>query len=215
MSMIIRSGDRAILARFILALLLLPTVAGAQSPSLIPPVYLAPKYLAAANAPSRAVLAGPEEPGERLVVTGRVMHGTTPVAGASVYIFQTDAKGFYAPGRSGPDAELDPRLHVALRSDADGRYEVQTIRPGSYNNNAAHLHYLVVAQGYKPRIFDLWFQDDPILVKRREAGEPQVPASIRDSVPYKAAPDVVAIRPVIRDKAGTWHVVRDLDMIPE
>ena len=182
---------------------------------LVPAVYLSAKYLAAVDAPSSIVVAGPDEPGERLVVTGRVIDGTTVIAGASIYVFQTDAKGLYAPGRSDPDAELDPRLHGALRTDAEGRYRYETIRPGSYGGNAAHVHYIVVAAGYKPRIFDLWFQDDPILVARRQAGEPLIPQSIRNSAYYKAAPDVVAIRPVRRDAAGTWHVVRDLDMLPE
>jgi protocatechuate 3,4-dioxygenase beta subunit len=199
----------------VLGSVLFAAIAGAQTLSLIPPPYLAPQYLAPPGAPSSIVIAGPNEPGERLVVTGRVIEGTKPVAGASVYVFQTDAKGLYAPGRSGPDAELDPRLHGALRTDAEGRYRYETIRPGSYGGNAAHVHYVVVARGYKPRIFDLWFQDDPILVARRQAGEPQVPQSIRNSPFYKAAPDVVAIRPVARDSAGTWHAVRDLDMIPE
>jgi protocatechuate 3,4-dioxygenase beta subunit len=198
-----------------LASILLAAAVGAQAPSLIPPPYLSPKYAAPPDAPSSIVIAGPDEPGERLVVTGRVIDGTNLIGGASVYVFHTDAKGFYAPGRSGPDAELDPRLHGALRTDAEGRYRYETIRPGSYNNNAAHVHYIVVTAGYNPRIFDLWFQDDPILVARREAGEPQIPQSLRNSPFYKAAPDGIAIRPVTRDASGIWHVVRDLDMIPE
>lgn len=160
-------------------------------------------------------MAGPDEPGERLVVTGRVIDGTKLIAGASVYVFHTDAKGFYAPDRSGPDAELDPRLHGALRTDVEGRYRYETIRPGSYGGNAAHVHYVVTARGYKPRIFDLWFQDDPILVARRQAGEPEIQQSMRNSSFYQAAPDLIAIRPVRRDAAGIWNAVRDLDMIPE
>ena len=197
-----------------LAFILLTAALRAQTPSLIPPPYLSPKYIAAPDAPSSVVIAGLDEPGERLVVTGQVRYGMMPVAGASVYVFHTDVKGLYAPDRSGLDAELDPRLHGALRTDAEGRYRYETIRPGSYGG-AAHVHYTVVAPGYKPRIFDLWFQDDPILVARRQAGEPQIQQSMRNSPFYKAAPDLIAIRPVIRDGAGIWHAVRDLDMIPE
>ena len=193
----------------------LATAAGTQPEPLIPPPYLSPKYVASPGAASRIVVAGPTEPGERLVVTGRVIAGTKGIAGASVYVFQTDAKGRYSLEHSGPDAELDPRLHGALRTDGDGRYRYETVRPGSYGGNAAHVHYIVVAEGYKPRIFDLWFQDDPILVARRTAGEPEVPPSIRDSPIYKVAPDVVSIRPVTRDAAGTWHAVRDLQMIAQ
>jgi protocatechuate 3,4-dioxygenase beta subunit len=198
-----------------LAFVLLASGAGAQVPSLIPAVYLEPKYAAAPNAPSSIVVAAPEEPGERLVVTGRVMNGTKLIAGASVYVFHTDAKGRYATDRSGPDAELDPRLHGAMRTDAQGQYRYETIRPVGYNNGAAHVHYVVVAAGYKPRLFDLWFQDDPILVARRQAEEPEIPLSLRRTPHYKAAPDGIVIRPVTRDAAGVWHAVRDLDMIPE
>jgi protocatechuate 3,4-dioxygenase beta subunit len=144
-----------------------------------------------------------------------VIDGTKPIVGASVYVFQADIQGRYAPGQSGPDAELNPRLHGALRTDADGQYRYETIRPGSYDNNAAHVHYIVVAMRYRPRIFDLWFQDDPILVARLQAAEPIIPLSLRRSLYYQAAPDVIAVRPVRRDAAGIWHAVRDLDMVPE
>ena len=187
----------------------------AQSVQLVPAEYLAPKYLAAPDAPSSIVIAGPDEPGERLVVTGRVIYGSTPIAGASVFVFHTDSQGVYAPGRRGPDAELDPRLHGALRTDSEGRYEFRTIRPGSYDNHAAHVHYVVVAPGYKSRIFELEFQDDPILVRRRQAGAEQIPQSLRITPSFKLAPDSIAIRPVVRDTAGAWHAVRDLDMILE
>lgn len=97
------------------------------------------------------------------------------MAGVSVYVFHTDAEGRYAKDISGNEAELNPRLHGALRTDAQGRYGYETIRPGSYDNNPAHVHYVVVAPRYKPRLLDLWFEDDPILVARRErrrAGSP-------------------------------------------
>ena len=187
----------------------------AQSVQLTPPEYLAPQYLAAPNAPSRIVIAGPEEPGERLVVTGRVIYGSTPVAGASVFVFHTDLHGAYAPGLSGNDAEMNPRLRGTLRTDSEGRYEFSTIRPGSYDNNAAHVHYVVVAPGYKPRIFELEFQDDPVLIRRRQAGAEQIPQSLRNTPAYKLAPDSITIRPVVKDAAGTWQAVRDLDMIRE
>ena len=43
--------------------------------------YLAPQYTAPEDAPSRVVIAGKDEPGERLVVTGRTLIGDKPVAG--------------------------------------------------------------------------------------------------------------------------------------
>lgn len=113
----------------LLLLVVFTAAASSQEPKLIPAPYLAPQYLARPDASSSIVVAGKDEPGERLVVTGRAVDGTTPVAGVSVYVFQTDAKGRYARDSSGSDAELNPRLHGALRTDGQGRYRYETIRP--------------------------------------------------------------------------------------
>lgn len=187
-------------------------IVSSQEDELVPAPYLAPQYTAASDAPASVVMTGANEPGERLVVTGRVLDGAEPIAGASIFVFQTDAAGRYAPGKSGNDAELDPRLRGLLRTDRQGQYRYETIRPGSYNGNAAHVHYVVKAAGYKARLLDLWFEDDPILVARRAAGEPEIPAGIRNSSYYKASSDVVAIRPVARDASGAWHATRDIRM---
>lgn len=199
-----------------LAVLVVVASPGVHAQCVIAPEHLSALAALPANAPWNIVVAGPEEPGERLVVEGRVVDGTTPIAGASVYVFHTDAQGFYAPGRHDPAAaESNPRLHGALRTDREGRYRFETIRPGSYDGLAAHVHYVVLASGYRPRVFEVQFQDDPILVARVQAGVPQIPQSLRDSPCFKAGPDVIAIRPVRRDAAGISHVVRDLDMFPE
>lgn len=199
-----------------LVFILLVAAPRAQAQCIFAPEYLAALAALAPNAPSSIVVAGPDEPGERLVVTGRVVDGIEPVVGASVYVFHTDVKGFYAPGTNDAfAAELHPRLHGALRTDAEGRYRYETIRPGSYQGIAAHVHHVVAAAGYKTRLFETQFQDDPILVARRKAGEPELPQSIRNSPCFKAQPDIIAIRPVRRDAAGIGHVVRDVDMFPE
>jgi protocatechuate 3,4-dioxygenase beta subunit len=195
---------------------LLLAAASARAQCVFAPEYLSYLAALAPDAPSSIVVAGRDEPGERLVVTGRAMDGTKPVVGAAVYVFHTDAKGFYVPGSGdAAAAELSPRLRGGLRTDAQGQYRYETIRPASYQGIAAHVHYVVVAPGYKPRLFDLQFQDDPILVARRQAGEPEIPQSIRNSPCFKSQPDLIAIRPVRRDASGVWHVVRDLDMVPE
>jgi protocatechuate 3,4-dioxygenase beta subunit len=199
----------------VLVLTLLAAAVSAMDELLVPSVYLSPKFTAPPDAPSNIVVAGVDEPGERLVVTGRVIYGSTLIADASIFAFQTDASGVYAPGLETPEAELEPRLHGLMRTDPEGRYRYETVRPASYDNNAAHVHYIVIASGYKPRLFDLWFQDDPILVARRQAGEPQIPQGMRNNDYFLAGPDFIAIRPVMRDSSGTWHAVRDLDMIPE
>jgi protocatechuate 3,4-dioxygenase beta subunit len=175
-------------------------------PPYFPDVYLAAQYEAPIDAPSRVVVAGADEPGERLVVSGRVLHGGQPVAGVSIYVFQTDVEGRYSKVLTGNEAELDPRLRGLMRSDANGGYEYETIRPGHYDGNPAHVHYLVRAPGsYYPMLLDLWFDDDPELESRRKAGRPEIPPSFPKNT--------VAIRPVVRDAAGVWHATRDIEMV--
>ena len=123
--------------------------------------------VAAKDAPPRTSLVPGNEPGERLVVTGRVFgpDGKTPVEGASLYVYQTDKTGIYT--RPVNDSR-NPRLKGYLRSDAQGRYEYSTIKPGSYPNtqNPAHIHYVVNATGYKERVFEIVFDDDPLVDQR-------------------------------------------------
>jgi protocatechuate 3,4-dioxygenase beta subunit len=126
-----------------------------------------------ATATPRAVLAGASEPGTRLLVRGRLFtaDGERPAAGAILYAYQTDATGVYNT-KAGP-----PRLRGFMKTDADGRFEYDTIRPGSYPGtaNAAHVHHQAWGGGFPAQwISDLNFADDPFVSAadraRSEAG---------------------------------------------
>jgi hypothetical protein len=69
----------------VLVLTLLAAAVSAMDELLVPSVYLSPKFTAPPDAPSNIVVAGVDEPGERLVVTGRVIYGSTPIADASLF----------------------------------------------------------------------------------------------------------------------------------
>lgn len=109
-----------------------------------------------------ARLAPPGEPGSRLRVEGLVLapDGTTPAAGVVVYAYQTDATGVYAPpGRP-------PRLRGWMRTDSDGRFAYDTVRPGSYpgGRNPAHVHHQLWGAGWPAQWGnDLLFDDDPLV----------------------------------------------------
>ena len=185
----------------------------AQTVGFIVAEYLAPQFTAPENAPSDTVIAGRDEPGERLVVTGRTLDGTKPVGGVSLYVFHTDAKGRYATdGSSNQAAELNPRLHASLRTDGQGRYRYETIRPGGYGFplGASHVHYVVKAAGYEPLLLALQFQDDPVV---RKAGKPLLDSDAFKNGPCKSRPDCVLTQPVKRDSRGVSHVVRDIQMV--
>jgi len=179
--------------------------------------YNAPQFTAPENAPSTAVIVGKDEPGQRLVVTGRTLEGTKPIAGVSLFIFHTDAEGLYAPNVSIQYAEFHPRLHVALRTDSEGRYRYETIRPGSYGTppGPSHVHYVVKAQGYQPRLLALQFDDDPIILSLRKAGKGLVDPNddAFKNGPCKSRPDCVLTQPVTRDAQGVAHVTRDIQMV--
>jgi protocatechuate 3,4-dioxygenase beta subunit len=188
----------------------------AQAPELIVPEYLAAKYTAAADAPSMVTVAGQDEPGERLIVTGRALDGGRPIAGVSLYVFHTDVRGRYATDIIDLNAaELNPRLHGSLRTDSKGEYQYQTIRPGSYDNGPAHVHYVVKAPGYKPLLLSLQFEDDPVVVGRRKYGIPLMDPDAFKNGPCKSRPDCVLTRPVMRDARGVWRVTRDIQMVRE
>lgn len=177
--------------------------------------YLAPRYTARADAPPTTTIAATNEPGERLTVTGRTLDGAIPVAGVSLYVFHTDARGRYARDLpNGGAAELNPRLHGLIRTDAQGRYQYDTIRPGFYNG-PRHVHYVVTAPGYVPRLVNLWFHDDPLLVARRQAGYPVIDDAVRALPACRPRPDCVVVSPVSRDARGIWHASRDIQMVKE
>ena len=199
---------------FLLIVLAVPHAAS-QTPELITPEYLAPQFTAPPNAPSNVVVAGRDEPGDRLIVTGRTLVRTTPVAGVSLYVFHTDIEGLYAKNVNSSWAELHPRLYGALRTDAQGRYRYETIRPAGYNNGAAHVHYVVKASGYKPLLIALEFEDDPIHVMRRKADKPALDPAVLNGPVCRSRPDCVVVSPVMRDAQGVWHATRDIQMVKE
>lgn len=123
--------------------------------------------LAASANSFTATLAGADEPGVRLNVHGYVMDAAgRPIAGATVKAHHADARGLYhLPGMR------EPRLRGTVVTDARGRFELHTIRPGSYpgTNEAGHIHFEVSAAGYATQ----W----PVL--EFENGSPANDATIR------------------------------------
>jgi len=109
------------------------------------------------NDEGRALLS-PEEPGERIVLEGRVLGGDcAPLADAELDLWHADAagtydlKGFVLRGR--------------FRTASDGRFAIDTVLPGRYLNGATyrprHLHLKVRAKGHAELTTQLYFPGDP------------------------------------------------------
>lgn len=161
-------------------------------------VLLSAALVTQAQGSPRISLASADEPGERLIVSGRVFgpDGKTPVADASLYVYQTDKDGIYS--RPVNDSRT-PRLRANLRSDSEGRYEYSTVKPGSYpdTQNPAHIHYVVKAPGFRERIFEIVFEDDPLVTGRIRAD------ATREGSGF-------SIRPLSRDAQGVLRCTQDI-----
>jgi protocatechuate 3,4-dioxygenase beta subunit len=121
---------------------------------------------APSDAPSTGRVASPGEPGDRLTVDGVVVTTDgSPVRDASIYVYQTDAEGYY--GVKPVSDNRNPRLKLFLRSAGNGTWSFDTIRPGSYPGSRvpAHIHFEVSAPRFAPRIFEIVFEGDPFITE--------------------------------------------------
>ena len=115
-----------------------------------------------ADSPSQITIPPAGEPGTSLVVSGRVFgpDRKTPVAGAMIYVYHTDARGYYRLDGS----FSNPRLHGCVKTDAEGHYEIRTIKPGAYPGRSipAHIHVKIAAAGFRDaNDLEIQFEGDP------------------------------------------------------
>lgn len=106
----------------------------------------------------RARIAGDDEPGERLRLSGTVYQsdGRTPAADVLLYLHQTHAGGLYEGGAGSGLARRHGRLRGWVRTGEDGRYVFDTIVPGIYpdREGPAHIHLVVEENGRSPYYID-------------------------------------------------------------
>lgn len=126
------------------------------------------------------------EPGRRLVVHGRVFapDGRTPLEGITVYAYNTDTSGYYGWNHK----EYPPRLYGWMRTDGNGRFELETIFPGHYPGMhvPAHIHFTLWGKEYPPQwIEELRFVGDPYITNEMlaEAAEDGEFSSIQELTP--------------------------------
>jgi len=169
-----------------------------------------PQIIAPRNAPAQARIASAGEPGERLIVSGQITDGTKPIAGASIYVHQADAKGDPSRQCTGCPHPHSPRLHAVMRTDAQGRYRFETIRPGRMSEEtAAQLEFIMTTGDYIGWKFALAFADDPVVIEQQS----------RPRGPIRCAYDLSrdcgtfahrSVRLATKDAKGVWHVTQDL-----
>lgn len=115
------------------------------------------------------------EPGERMEISGIIyqLDGQTPASNVILYIYHTDAKGFYSPA---PNMTGLARRHGHLRgwikTGANGEYKFATIRPAPYPKAdiPAHIHPIVKEPDKNEYYIDEYvFDDDPLLTNEKRA----------------------------------------------
>jgi catechol 1,2-dioxygenase len=129
-------------------------------------------------------LAGDAEPGQRLMLRGAVLSSDcrTPLPRTVIEIWQANDEGHYDKKEPGNFLEsMKPRLRGMLLTDANGRYEIETIVPGSYPippgvpglekygglTRARHIHVKVLPFLHVALTTQLYFKNDEHL-----AGDP-------------------------------------------
>jgi protocatechuate 3,4-dioxygenase, beta subunit len=122
---------------------------------------------APANLSWQTTMVSADEPGEPLIVSGTIFQpdGATPASGVMLYVYHTDARGYYSE-RDGDGGPPRPRLKGWMKTGPDGRYEFRTIVPASYpgSRNPAHIHGSLSGPSYPERwIEEFWFEDDAFI----------------------------------------------------
>ena len=127
-------------------------------------------------------------------MTGRALDNGRPVA-VSIYVFHADADGLYS--RDGRNSDENARRSRCVRTR---RGATATRVSGPAGMATCLTLHQVINTGYKPRLFDLWFGDDPAF-----------------GVLYDGVTSLrrKSTSPVTGDLDGVWHVTHDIEMLRE
>ncbi|HYF70632.1 MAG TPA: intradiol ring-cleavage dioxygenase [Ohtaekwangia sp.] len=110
------------------------------------------------------------EKGEPLMITGTIFKhdGKTPAPGVILYLYHTDATGKYTPSTDQAFGKRHGHLRGWVKTNANGKYQFTTIRPGAYPNGSTpqHIHATIKEPGIAPYwIDDYLFTDDPFVTE--------------------------------------------------
>ena len=139
---------------------------------------------------SSARIAPKGEPGAPMTIEGVVTSQRKPAANVIVYAYHTNAAGLYPPARN-----RHGTLRGWARTDADGRYRFETIRPAAYPGRQVpeHVHMHVIEPGIGTYFIEnLEFLDDPLQTTK----------------PGEGRGGNGLVMPVKRD--GAWFARRDI-----
>ena len=154
-----------------------------------------------ANPAAETTIAGTNEPGERLTISGTIYKkdGKTPAGGTILYLYHTDAAGLYSPYKGQTEALRHGHLRGWVKSADDGKYTFHTILPASYPDSKApmHIHPTIKEPGLMPYYIDEYqFDHDPFLTQE-----------IRNRQELRGGSGIIKLS---KDANGTWVGSRDI-----
>jgi protocatechuate 3,4-dioxygenase beta subunit len=136
--------------------------------------------------------------GQVVHIEGRVLElSGQPVGGATVEIWQCDAKGIYRhPADESGSRQRDGGFQGRGRTltDGAGRYQFRTIRPVAYSSRTPHIHFKVALPAGRTLITQMYVFGEPL--NQRDG----VLNGIRD--PRQRDSVIVRMQPADRLEAG-------------
>ena len=118
------------------------------------------------GAPLRTVIAHPNEPGQRLFISGRILQNDceSPISGAMLEVWHPNDAGCYSIVEdcpTGNPANDYYNLRGKMFSDINGQYNFETILPGYYEPRPRHIHIKITTPNEETLITQLYFEGDP------------------------------------------------------
>lgn len=143
---------------------------------------------------SETIIGSKTEPGEPMIIEGTIFKkdGKTPAPGIVLYVYHTDAEGYYS-NLPGEKAIQHGHLRGWMKTGRDGKYKFTTIRPAAYPGRdvPAHVHPLVKEPGLTLYyIDDYLFEGDPLLTEserrkqQKRGGNGMITLTKKDGVWY-------------------------------
>lgn len=116
-----------------------------------------------------------EADGPKIKITGTIFQqdGKTPARDVILYIYHTDQKGIYTPGKNAKDWEKrHGRIRGWIKTNASGHYTFYTLLPASYpdSDNPKHIHPVIKEPGLQAYWIDEFlFEGDPLLTGKQKS----------------------------------------------
>jgi protocatechuate 3,4-dioxygenase beta subunit len=178
---------------------------GSCEPSTVDYYGQGPFYMPNAPFIQNGQLAGPNELGQRLIISGRVLNldCTQALPNTEIDVWHADSNGAYD--------NTGYRLRGRVNANSQGFYLFETVMPGFYLNGAsyrpAHIHFQITPPGFAPLITQLYFQGDPYIASDAAAS--------MNSGAFDATHRIIPLNTNANNELeGSWDIVLDGNGVP-